>query len=113
MMKIHSIYFIKIFNIKNKDLLKKSKIILKKKEVLSFSYKENLKQKILEQNFNTFKQNIYKLFDILNDDSIIFHISKELNIKIDEFYDKDTFNTFYEEIMKIENKELLKNSFFN
>lgn len=39
-----------------------------------------------------------------------FNIPKELNIPIDEFSDNDSYNSFYEEIMKIEDKELVKNS---
>ena len=92
--------------------MKNSIFQLEKTLELSFSYNENTKQKILNNKFNNFKQNIYKIFEISNEDLITFLIPKELNISIEEFYDKDTFNKFYVEIMKIEDKELLENSIF-
>ena len=102
-----------IMNLENKELLKKhSKIELKKALELSFSYKENTKLKILDNNFNRFKKNIYKIFEIQDTDLIIFYIPKELNIQMDYFYDNDTFTSFYKEINKIEDQELVKNSNF-
>ena len=99
-----------IMNIENKELLENSKIELENTLELSFSYKDNIKLKILENNFNDFKQSIYKIFEIPKNDLMTFNIPKELNIPIDEFSDNDSYNSFYEEIMKIEDKELVKNS---
>ena len=72
------------------------------------TYQDKTKQRVLDDNFNDFKTNIYNIFEIPNEDLILFHIPKELNIKIDQFYDNETFNKFYEEIIKIEDKNLLK-----
>ena len=99
-----------IMDIENKELLENSKIELENTLELSFSYKDNIKLKILENNFNDFKQSIYKIFEIPKNDLMTFNIPKELNIPIDEFSDNDSYNSFYEEIMKIEDKELVKNS---
>ncbi len=74
-----------------------------------FLYKEKTKQKELDNNFNDFKTNIYSVFEISSNDLIIFHIPKELNIKLEQFYDENTFNLFYQEIINI-NKDLLKKS---
>ena len=74
-----------------------------------FSYEGKTKQKVLDNNFSDFKTNIYSLFEISSNDLIIFHIPKELNIKINEFFDENTFNLFYQEIINI-NKDLLKKS---
>ena len=108
-----NLFYQGIMNLENKELLKKhSKIELKKALELSFSYKENTKLKILDNNFNRFKKNIYKIFEIQDTDLIIFYIPKELNIQMDYFYDNDTFTSFYKEINKIEDQELVKNSNF-
>ena len=103
-------FYVEIMKIEDKELLENSIFQLEKTLGLSFSYKNNKKQKILDKNFNNFKKNIYTLFNIPNDDLITFQIPADLNISIEEFYDNDTFNTFYEEITKIDDKELLKNS---
>ena len=73
-----------------------------------FIYQEKTKQRVLDDNFNDFKTNIYNQFEIPNEDLILFHIPKELNIKIDNFYDEETYNKFYEKIIKIEDKNLKK-----
>ena len=94
--------------IEDKELLQNSTFQLEKTLELSFSYKKDIKQKILDKNFNNSKKNTHKLFDRPNDDLFIFQIPADLKISIDEFYDNEQFNIFYEEIINIENKELLK-----
>ena len=59
-----------------------------------FFYKRKTKQKLLENYFIDFKKNIYSLFEISCDVLIVFHIPKELNIKLEYFYYENTFNFF-------------------
>ena len=71
-----------------------------------FFYQEKTKQKELDNNFNEVKKNIYSVFEIPINESIIFNIPKELNIKLEQFYDENTFNLFYQNVINIKNKDL-------
>ncbi len=71
-----------------------------------FFHQEKTNQKELDNNFNDLKNNIYSVFEIQSNESIIFNIPKEFNIKLEQFYDENTFNLFYQNIINIKNKDL-------